>query len=87
MGVPDSVRWALVGYHHVRGSGGDTAKTRAVARRGSSDGGYLVSGQKHFGSGSGITSFMITMAVAEGESEPDIFFMDMRDVPWDGSTV
>ena len=68
------------------GSGGDTAKTRAVARRGTSDGEYLVSGQKHFGSGSGMTSFMITIAVPEGESEPDIFFMDVRGVPWDGST-
>lgn len=67
------------------GSGGDTAKTRAVARRGPVDGEHLVSGQKHFGSGSGITSFMITIAVPEGESEPDIFFMDMRGVPWDGS--
>ena len=28
---------------------------------------------------------MITTAVAEGESEPDLFFMDVRGVPWDGS--
>jgi alkylation response protein AidB-like acyl-CoA dehydrogenase len=29
---------------------------------------------------------MITTAVPEGESEPDIFYLDMRGVPWDGST-
>jgi alkylation response protein AidB-like acyl-CoA dehydrogenase len=65
------------------GSGGDIYQTKATARR---DGdGYRISGQKHFGSGSGMTSFMITTAVAEAESEPDLFFMDMRGVPWDGS--
>jgi alkylation response protein AidB-like acyl-CoA dehydrogenase len=32
-----------------------------------------------------MTSFMVTTAVAEGESEPDLFFMDMRGLPWDGS--
>lgn len=67
------------------GSGGDQSKTRSMAKRGQSDGQYLISGQKHFGSGSGMTSFMITMAIPEGEDKPDRFFMDMRDVPWDGS--
>ena len=28
---------------------------------------------------------MITQAVPEGESAPDVFYMDMRGVPWDGS--
>ena len=28
---------------------------------------------------------MITVAVPEGESGPDIFVLDLRDVPWDGS--
>ena len=28
---------------------------------------------------------MITVAVPEGESGPDMFVLDMRDVPWDGS--
>jgi hypothetical protein len=28
---------------------------------------------------------MITVAVPEGESAPDIFVLDMRDIPWDGS--
>ncbi|TAK67209.1 MAG: hypothetical protein EPO22_03120, partial [Dehalococcoidia bacterium] len=50
------------------GSGGDIAKTKTMARR---DGdGYLLSGQKHFGSGSGISSFMITTALPEGEDGP-----------------
>jgi alkylation response protein AidB-like acyl-CoA dehydrogenase len=65
------------------GSGGDIFQTKAIARREAD--GYRISGQKHFGSGSGITSFMITTAVAEGESEPDLFFMDVRGIPWDGS--
>lgn len=67
------------------GSGGDVSRTRATAKRAAGDG-WLLSGQKHFGSGSGITSFMITTAVPEGEAEPDWFFLDMRGVPWDGST-
>ena len=28
---------------------------------------------------------MITVAVTEGEEEPDMFFMDMKGIPWDGS--
>jgi alkylation response protein AidB-like acyl-CoA dehydrogenase len=82
-------------FHHVRqgaffgtitsepGSGGDVSRTRAVARRTSS--GYVLDGQKHFGSGSGVTSFMITSAIPEGETEPDWFLLDVRGVPWDGS--
>lgn len=65
------------------GSGGDIMKTKAAARRDGSQ--YRLSGAKHFGSGSGITSYMITTGVPEGESAPDIFFMDVRGVPWDGS--
>ena len=67
------------------GSGGDIAKSKAVARPGPSDSEYRLTGQKHFGSGSGMTSYMITAAVPEGETEPDWFFLDMRGVPWDGS--
>ena len=67
------------------GRGGDPSKSRAIAKPADADGQYLISGQKHFGSGSGMTSFMITQAVPEGESAPDVFYMDMRDVPWDGS--
>ena len=69
------------------GSGGDTGLTRSQCiPDDQGDFKYRLSGQKHFGSGSGLTSFMTTRAVAEGESTPDLFFMDVRDQPWDGST-
>lgn len=67
------------------GSGGDISKTKSVARR-TDEGGYLLYGQKHFGSGSGITSFMFTTAVPEGEEDPDVFYMDVRGASWDGTS-
>lgn len=69
------------------GSGGDLAKTIATATPDAEGGplAYRVTGAKHFGSGSGICSFMITTAVADGEPEPDWFFMDMRAQPFDGT--
>ncbi|MBI5284817.1 MAG: hypothetical protein HY874_06955 [Chloroflexi bacterium] len=66
------------------GSGGDIAKTKTIAKLNGS-GGYLLSGQKHFGSGSGMSSFMMTTAVPEGETTPDIFYFDARGRTWDGS--
>ena len=68
------------------GSGGDIMKTKMSARLDSDGNGYRLSGLKHFGSGSGVTSQMVTMAVAEGETTPDLFYMNMQQVPWDGST-
>jgi alkylation response protein AidB-like acyl-CoA dehydrogenase len=65
------------------GSGGDTGKTQTRAEKVSS--GYQISGLKHFGSGTGMLSYMITAAVAENETAPDLFYIDMRDVPLDGS--
>jgi alkylation response protein AidB-like acyl-CoA dehydrogenase len=67
------------------GIAGDLTKTKATARRTSPAGTYLLTGQKDFGSGSGITSYMITVAVPEWETAPDIFVLDMREAPWDGS--
>ena len=67
------------------GASGDLSRSKATARRESVNGNYRLSGQKNFGSGSGITAFMLTVAVPEGEATPDIFFLDMRGVPWDGS--
>ena len=67
------------------GSGGDVARSRARARRDADDR-YRLSGQKHFGSGSGMASYMLTTAVAEGDAEADWFFLDVRDARWDGST-
>jgi alkylation response protein AidB-like acyl-CoA dehydrogenase len=66
------------------GSGGDVGKTKGLARF-DGTGKWRLSGQKHFGSGSGITSFMITIALPEGEDAPDWFYIDMRNRPWDGS--
>ncbi len=65
------------------GSGGDVGRTKASAVR--ENGVYHLTGAKHFGSGSGITSFMLTTAVPDGESDPDWFFVEVRGVPWDGS--
>ncbi len=65
------------------GSGGDVGCTKAVAVP--QNGAYHLTGTKHFGSGSGITSYMLTTAVPDGEAEPDWFFLDVRGVPWDGS--
>jgi alkylation response protein AidB-like acyl-CoA dehydrogenase len=67
------------------GSGGDPMLSRARARRDPAAAGadslrYRLTGQKQFGSGSGITSYVITMAIPEGEDEPDLFFIDMRGV-------
>ena len=67
------------------GSGGDVARTRATARPDEA-GGYRLSGQKHFGSGSGVLRYMVTTARVESEEHPDWFFLDMKDQPWDGST-
>jgi alkylation response protein AidB-like acyl-CoA dehydrogenase len=67
------------------GSGGDNTKSNSTAKPTGSNGQYLLTGQKHFGSGSGMTSYMITHAVATGETKPDTFLLDMRNVPWDGS--
>ncbi len=66
------------------GSGGDPMRTRTRARRENDR--WLLTGTKHFGSGSGVTSFMITMARADDEPEPDVFVIDMRERKWDGST-
>jgi alkylation response protein AidB-like acyl-CoA dehydrogenase len=68
------------------GSGGDITRTKSIAlHKDSSDLEFTLSGQKHFGSGSGIMSYMITTAIPEGSTKPDLFFMDLRDVSWDGS--
>jgi alkylation response protein AidB-like acyl-CoA dehydrogenase len=66
------------------GAGGDLMATRATAEK-ASDGGWRLTGDKQMGSGSGVTSFMMTVAVPKGESAPDIFLLDTRALPWDGS--
>ncbi len=66
------------------GSGGDIGLTRATATP--ADGGFRISGEKHFGSGSGATTHVLTTARRPGADEPDWFFMEVAGTPWDGST-
>jgi alkylation response protein AidB-like acyl-CoA dehydrogenase len=75
------------------GSGGDIARTKATAtpldEAASLPGRlYAVSGDKHFGSGSGVTDRMMTTAVpddADADTGPTIFLVDVRGRPWDGT--
>ncbi len=67
------------------GTSGDLTRTAATARRRAADGLYLLSGQKQFGSGSGIASHMITVARPDGETAAELFVLDMRGVALDGS--
>lgn len=66
------------------GSGGDVSRTRAVAEPSADGTSHLLTGDKHFGSGSGVTSFVMTTARPAG-GDPDLFYMEVADVPWDGS--
>jgi alkylation response protein AidB-like acyl-CoA dehydrogenase len=66
-------------------SGGDLAQTRATAERDNGKLSYLLSGDKHFGSGSGVTDYMVTTAIPDGENKPDWFFVRTGGVAWDGS--
>jgi alkylation response protein AidB-like acyl-CoA dehydrogenase len=65
------------------GSGGDILQTRARAEADGSQ--FRLSGEKHFASGSGITSFMITTGRVDGANGPDLFVVDMRGRPWDAT--
>ncbi len=68
------------------GSGGDIAQTRARAVK--ADGGpnaFRISGEKHFGSGTGGTTHMLTTARRADADAPDVFYLDVRNVAWDGS--
>lgn len=67
------------------GSGGDVARTTTAAEPEGEGGAYRITGRKHFGSGSGITAYVLTSALPAGETEPDWFFLDVRGEPWDGS--
>lgn len=67
------------------GSGGDMMKTRTGAAPASQPGHYLLSGEKHFGSGSGISTYMMTIAKPDGEAQPDVFIVGVSGARWDGS--
>jgi alkylation response protein AidB-like acyl-CoA dehydrogenase len=68
------------------GSGGDILRTRTEAvpvDRSHPDlpgACFTLSGDKHFGSGFGISDFMFTTGVVEGDDTPSAFAMDMRPV-------
>ena len=66
------------------GGGGDILKTKCRAEP-DGRGGFLLTGDKHFGSGSGISSFMVTTALPDGATGPTIFYMDMHGRTWDGA--
>jgi alkylation response protein AidB-like acyl-CoA dehydrogenase len=66
------------------GTGGDPTKSKAIARP-DGTGSWRLTGQKHFGSGAGITSYMMTSAVPVGEEDVETFFLDVRGAAWDGS--
>ena len=82
-GVLDGAWWGTVTSEP--GSGGDVAKTQTKAARTNGDLSYSITGQKHFGSGSGIMDYMVTTAVPDSEESPDWFYIQTREVPWDGS--
>lgn len=69
------------------GSGGDVLRTRSEAEPLTGDDDidvpgrrYAISGDKHFGSGTGVCTFMLTTAVPSGEDEPAAFFLDTREM-------
>jgi len=81
----DGARWGTITSEP--GSGGDImrTKTRAVPDE-SLDAPlpgprYLLSGDKHFGSGLGIVDYMFTTAVADGEDAPSGYFVDTHYLP------
>ena len=72
------------------GSGGDIGRTKATATPTGDvpfmfGRAYAVTGDKHFGSGSGIADRMVTTAIPDGEDEPAMFALDVRGRPWDGT--
>ncbi|MEM7016040.1 MAG: hypothetical protein AAF512_01720 [Pseudomonadota bacterium] len=67
------------------GSGGDIMRTRTLAEPMTGDERHRLTGDKHFGSGSGISSFMTTTAREKDAEFPVLYFMDMREARWDGS--
>lgn len=69
------------------GSGGDIARSQVAAiPDGDRPHAFRITGEKHFGSGSGGATHMVTVARRPGAVEPEWFFIDVRDAKWDGST-
>jgi alkylation response protein AidB-like acyl-CoA dehydrogenase len=71
------------------GSGGDILRSKAVAEPSDEPpfipgASYRITGDKHFGSGSGIVDRMMTTALPTGDDLPTVFAMDVRGRAWDG---
>lgn len=67
------------------GSGGDIMATKATASPIGDGNTFGIHGDKHFGSGSQIVSYMVTTAKALDVDMPMAFYLDLREQPWDGS--
>jgi alkylation response protein AidB-like acyl-CoA dehydrogenase len=88
-------RWGTVTSEP--GSGGDVSRTRTQATPIGTDAGpgdvagdvpgsrYRLTGDKHFGSGTGTCAFMLTTAIPAEEAGPAAFFVDTRPVMAAGS--
>lgn len=90
----DGAQWGTITSEP--GSGGDVNRTKAVAipdqapdqapdQTALVGDRYRITGDKHFGSGMGVTSYMVTTARAGGDDGPSMYALDVRDRPWDGS--
>jgi alkylation response protein AidB-like acyl-CoA dehydrogenase len=82
--VHDGAWWGTITSEP--GSGGDVARTSTTAERVGEGHRYRITGQKHFGSGSGIASYVLTSALPADTAAPDWFFLHVKDAPWDGAT-
>lgn len=67
------------------GTGGDLMLSKAAAEPTGEPGRYRMSGTKHFASGAGMLGRMLTTALPPGEKHPDLFIVDMPEMPWDGA--
>jgi alkylation response protein AidB-like acyl-CoA dehydrogenase len=67
------------------GTNGDLLRSKAVAHRSRNGSTFNIHGMKHFGSGCGVTTYMITTAIPEGEARPDWFIARMPAPSWDGT--
>lgn len=64
------------------GSGGDIGKTKTVATIDADTSTAFLSGEKHFGSGSGQTSYMVT--TARDDTGVNLYVIDMQTKSWTG---
>jgi alkylation response protein AidB-like acyl-CoA dehydrogenase len=80
--VADGAQWGTITSEP--GSGGDIFRTKTVAVAAPGEASavtgdpYRLTGDKHFGSGFGISDYMMTTAKAEGDDAPAVFAIDMR---------